>query len=104
MTYNETPLAREAKTLLKVHLGLPDGVAQTHVDTLSERDLADLVASNDYPLHDRPGLLRSVLTRSAVAPTPARALPPPAATPDPPAAPEQAADEPVARRPRRRAE
>lgn len=100
MTYNETPLACEAKALLKRHLQLPDGVAQQHVDTLGERDLADLVASNDYPIHDRPSVLRSVLTRAASLPTPIHTPTQPAATPDPPAAAgqEPAEPEPAVRR------
>lgn len=76
MAYKATPLALEAKALLKRHLHLPDGVAQGHVDTLFDGDLADLVACNDYPLADRSEVLMSVLTRA----TPVDV--PPVATPD----------------------
>lgn len=63
--YNESEQAREAKELIKLHLHLPDGVAQGHVDALDEVHLANLVASRNYPPHDRPQVIRSILTPSA---------------------------------------
>lgn len=62
--YNESELAREAKALIKRHLKLNDGAAQGHVDVLSDGDLADIVAANDYPLADRPQVIQCVLTRA----------------------------------------
>lgn len=64
MAYKATPLALEAKSLLKRHLRLPDGAAQGHVDALSDGDLADIVAANDYPLPDRSEVIMGVLNRA----------------------------------------
>lgn len=66
--YNESELAREAKALIKRHLKLNDGAAQGHVDVMSDGDLADIVAANDYPLADRPEVIRSVLARPVLSP------------------------------------
>ena len=96
--YNESETAREAKALIKQHLHLPDGVAQGHVDALDEVHLADLVASRDYPPHDRPAVIRDILARGTL--TVAPAVPPEvaaaAAVPADPAPPEE--PEPAARK------
>ncbi|MFA6047098.1 MAG: hypothetical protein WC718_19105 [Phycisphaerales bacterium] len=97
--YNETPLAQEAKALIKQHLHVPDGVAQGHVDGLTDVQLANLVASRDYPPHDRQAVIRSVLNSAVAVPPPA--VPHQAATPDPPAPAEPVHEESAPKKPRR---
>ncbi|MFA5911844.1 MAG: hypothetical protein WC815_23940 [Vicinamibacterales bacterium] len=102
--YNETPLAQEAKALIKQHLHVPDGVAQGHVDGLNDVQLADLVASRDYPPHDRGSVIRSVLTAATAVPPPAlphHLAPPDLVSADPPAAAEATTEEPAPKKPRR---
>ena len=70
MAYKATPLALEAKNLLKTYLRIPDGAAQDQVDRLADGDLADIVAAQDYPFNDRREAIVGVLSRVAQAAVP----------------------------------